>query len=184
MIALVDLLTKNSRWAVSRTCRTLWIRGLSSVTRCVSHAGDDLETGICDCGSNNHNQRKSTPGRAKICPDLHPPPGCSSCLGPLRPRGPRARLAWRASFAMPTCLCWSRSGSLVRSSGPRPCVSVCNADRRGTGLINNVLYVIILSAAQDLVGNVPKGKLCETTQRSKPNLESFLSRANLSLIHI
>jgi hypothetical protein len=30
-----------------------------------------------------------------------------------------------------------------------------------TGLINNVLYVIILSAAQDLVGNIPKGKRIE-----------------------
>lgn len=28
---------------------------------------------------------------------------------------------------------------------------------RWTGLVNNVLYVIILSAAQDLVGNLPKG---------------------------
>ncbi|KAK0705650.1 batten's disease protein Cln3 [Lasiosphaeris hirsuta] len=31
------------------------------------------------------------------------------------------------------------------------------ADSGSVGLINNVLYVIILSAAQDLVGNVPKG---------------------------
>ena len=43
------------------------------------------------------------------------------------------------------------------------CACVRNADHRETGLINNVLYVIILSAAQDLVGNVPKGKFCPTT---------------------
>ena len=53
------------------------------------------------------------------------------------------------------------------------CTWVCNTDRRGTGLINNVLYVIILSAAQDLVGNVPKGELGETANEHISQISSL-----------
>lgn len=65
-------------------------------------------------------------------------------------------LACPPSDAIPRCRSSSPFGSLVcpipksRHTPTKPLTSQ-------TGLINNVLYVIILSAAQDLVGTVPKG---------------------------